>query len=374
MLLTKGLEIEQYTGLVTGEALPLSATISQNLSNFSVEPDQRNVEYITPVCLSYQELCSSLIKPRLELREFLKLQNADWTVLPSSTLALPFEKSFIFSKPEDIYHQHIKQRHGLSIITASTHYNIGIPDSNEIIRLVDLMRLEACLMLALTASSPFYDGENTGYQSYRWASFPKVPNIIPFFGNIQNFINWTEQMLETGEMFNIRHFWGAVRPNGSARPHNLNRLEVRICDLSTNWETTLAIMAWIEARVHYFLENPDLIVPSNDESLILLSDENELSTAQNGLSAHFSDWLYGEESTVYEAIQKRLEDIKPIAQKLELNSYLKPIENILVNGSESSHKILRANNYSVKDIMQEWIQESLEADLRCLSLVKNFNY
>ena len=225
-------------------------------------------------------------------------------------------------------------------------------------------------MLALTASSPFYDGQNTGSQSYRWLSFPKVPNIIPLFGNLNNFINWTQQMLESGEMYNIRHFWGAIRPNGPDRPTELNRLEIRICDLSTNWETTLAIMAWIEARVHYFLQNPDLVVPFNDESLIIVSDENELFAAQSGLNARFSDWLYAEENTIYEAIQKRLEEVQPIAQNLGFGSYLKPIEKILEEGSEASQKLLKAENYAIADIMTEWVEESLEADLSCESKCK----
>ncbi|WP_425500602.1 glutamate-cysteine ligase family protein [Sodalinema gerasimenkoae] len=45
-----------------------------------------------------------------------------------------------------------------------------------------LIRVEAPLYLALSASSPFLDGELTGYDSTRWSVFPQVPQTVPLFG------------------------------------------------------------------------------------------------------------------------------------------------------------------------------------------------
>jgi len=365
MLFTKGIEVEQYTGLSNGQVIPLSALISQHLEGFTVEPDQRNVEFITPAVTSYDELLEHTIKSRMKLRSFLQSQNPDWTVVPGSTLTLPFEHNFIFSKPEDAYHQHIHKTHGLSIITTSIHYNIGINDTEELIRVVNLMRLEAPLILALTACSPFLDGQHTGNQSSRWKTFPKVPTIVPFFDSHAHFINWIEKNIEDGHMFNVRHFWSSVRPNGNNRPKQLNRLEVRIADLSTNWATVMAIMAWIEVRVQYFLGRPDLKVPSEDETLIVLSDTNEDYAATQGLHAPFSDWIDEEETSCFSAVESRLNDMSDLANELGITKHLKPIENILNEGNESSQLLEKfEEGHSLETIMEDWVQESQEEDLK----------
>jgi predicted glutamate--cysteine ligase len=369
MLLKKGLEIEQYTGYKDGRVIPLSALISGNLTDFTVEPDQRNVEFITPPTEDYDELMSFAIQKRWQLRDFLKSHNPNWTVVPGSSLALPFEQNFIFSKPEDPYHQHICKTHGLSIITTSVHYNLGIPDSEELIRLVNLMRIEAPLILALSACSPFYDGKVTGDQSYRWRSFPKVPTKIPFFRSHGHYIDWMNQQVNSGEMFNYRHLWGAVRPNGTDKPKLVDRLEVRIGDLSTSWELTIALMAWIETRSQYFLRNPDLIVPSNDDNLILLSDSNEISASVQGLTSQFSDWIEEEETQMYDAILKRLEQTKQLAEEIGTAKYLQPLYKVLSEGNEATQKLEKYHDgYTIAEIMEEWVSESEEEDKKIASL------
>lgn len=375
MLLTKGLEIEQYTGLKNGQVLPLSALISQSLKDFTIEPDQRNIEFVTSITKSYDELLASAIGQRWKLRDFLTKQNPEWTVVPSSILALPFEKEFIFSKPEDPYHQHISKTHGLSIITTSIHYNLGLDNPEEIIRIANLLRLEGPLTLALSAASPFYDGQFTGNQSERWLSFPAVPRFIPFFSSHQHFIDWTHEQLKTGEMFNIRHFWAPVRPNGSARPEKIDRLEIRIADINTKWKTIMAITAWLELRTLYFLhKQPDLKVDSNDFTLIDLTEENEKLAAIQGLSGHFSDWINENEDTCHKSIENRLPELYDLADELGLKEIMKPhfetIEDILTHGNEAQQKIAEYDEgMSVEEVMENWVQESLDEDIQVLNSI-----
>ncbi len=371
MLFKKGIEVEQYVGLKSGEVLPLSALISSSLPGFSVEPDQRNVEFVTPAYTSYDDLLGSAIKERMRLRNFLQSQNPEWTVVPGSALALPFEQNFIFSKPEDHYHKHIHERHGLSILTTSIHFNLGIDDPEELIRVVNLMRLEAPLILAVSASSPFYNGQVTGEQSYRWLSFPKVPEYVPFFASHADYINWTEQMLQEGQMYNVRHLWSAVRPNGPSRPQELDRLEVRIADLSTSWDTIMAIMAWIELRARYYLSVPDLRVSSQEQGLVSLSDENETLAAMSGINARFSDWVNQEETSVYSAFYSRLEEVRNSANELGLEAHLTTLEKILNEGNEASQKLEKLDEgITIEQIVGDWVEESLQEDLRVESICK----
>lgn len=59
------------------------------------------------------------------------------------------------SDPGNPYHDYIEQTYGTKVVTASIHINIGISDMETLMRACRLVRVEAPLILALTASSPF---------------------------------------------------------------------------------------------------------------------------------------------------------------------------------------------------------------------------
>lgn len=366
--LSKGVEVEQYIGSKsTGLVIPGAGIIASANGRFSVEPDARNIEYITPACRSYEDLLQEMVKGRLELRQTLSNHDKDWTVLPGSTVSLPFDQTFHRTKPDNPYHTHIEERHGLSILTTSIHYNIGLEgySGDEIIRVCNLLRMEASLILAMTASSPFLGGKVSGMQSERWYQFPKAPAFVPYFASHQSYLQWNEHMVREQEMFNYRHLWASIRPNGDKKPQEIDRLEIRVADNSTHWETIIAIMAWIEFRVRYFLENTDLFVPNDDSDLIRLGDENEFNACLMGLSGHFSDWLNEEETTHYEAVFRRMEENPSLIKDLGLDTYLSPLKKILIEGNESTHKLaLIHDGYTVEDIYLQWIQELEAEDLK----------
>ena len=136
-----------------------------------------------------------------------------------------FERSDL--KP---YHHFIEATYGTRVVTASVHINLGLPDTASIMAACRLLRCEAALLLALSASSPFLDGGITGAHSQRWRQFPITPEQVPLFRDHAHYVSWMEAQLAAGTMRNVRHLWSPVRPNGTDRPYGLNRVELRICD------------------------------------------------------------------------------------------------------------------------------------------------
>ncbi|NJO53325.1 MAG: glutamate--cysteine ligase, partial [Leptolyngbyaceae cyanobacterium RM2_2_4] len=257
MLLTKGFEVEMYTGTPDGDIVGLSDRIVAALDGFVREPDSRNVEYTTAPLCRYERLLCDLVRPRRQLRAYLK-QLGNYTLIPGSTLALGESDRFYRSDPANPYHAYIENTYGTKVVTASIHINVGISDPEVLMRAIRLIRLEAPLYLALSASSPFLDGEATGYHSTRWGVFPKTPAHVPLFESHAHFVRWTEEQLVAGTMQNVRHLWSSVRPNGDRRPYNLNRLELRICDLMIDPIALLAITALLEARLQQLIFDPSL--------------------------------------------------------------------------------------------------------------------
>ena len=162
MVLSKGFEIEIYTGTPQGEIVGLSDKIVGSLDGFVREPDSRNVEYITAPSSKYDDQLCALLLPRVNLRKYLK-QLGDYTLIPGSTLSLDGSDRFVRSDPKNPYHDYIEQTYGTKVVTTSVHINVGIADPEVLMRACRVIRLEAPLYLALSASSPFLDSKATGY-------------------------------------------------------------------------------------------------------------------------------------------------------------------------------------------------------------------
>ncbi|MEG4346211.1 glutamate--cysteine ligase [Microcoleus sp. A003_D6] len=340
MLLSKGFEVEMYTGTPEGEVVGLSDRIVADLEGFVREPDSRNVEYTTAPLCSYDRLLCALVKPRVRLREYLK-QLGDYTLLPGSTLSLGGSDRFYRSDPNNPYHTYIEQTYGTKVVTASIHINIGISQPELLMRAIRLARVEAPLYLAMSASSPFLDGEVTGYHSTRWGLFPKTPAIVPLFESHKHYIQWTEEQLELGTMQNVRHLWSAVRPNGDRRPYCLNRLELRICDLEVNPLALLAITALLEARIWQMMEDPSLdplelcTLPAatRNEDLVALTDANEIAASRQSLDAELIHWQDGRTILARDWIEEIYREVWPFAKKRGFSCFLSPLKKILREGN-----------------------------------------
>ncbi|QSF49305.1 glutamate--cysteine ligase [Thermosynechococcus sp. QS41] len=358
-MLSKGFEVELYTGKPTGEIVGLSDRIVRDLPGFVREPDSRNVEFTTPPVFLYDQALCDLLRPRFRLRAYLQ-SLGDLTLVPGSTLSLGDSQRFYRSDPQNPYHTYIEQTYGTRVVTASVHINIGLRDPEELIRACRLVRLEASLFLALSAASPFLDGKVTGYHSTRWAIFPKTPPQVPLFTSHAHFIEWTEQQLQLGTMQNVRHLWSAVRPNGDRRPYDLNRLELRICDLVTDAIALLAITALLEARLLQLLDTPDLdpLRWGDGDMLAQLADNNEQLVAKSSLEAVLTHWRDRRQLTAAAWVAELYEEVWPIAKAQGFSCFLAPIKKILRQGNTAQQWLAHyAAGQSIPEIMATAVQE-----------------
>ena len=343
-LLLKGFEVELFTGRPDGTVVGCSPAAAAALEGFVTEPDHRNLEYITAPDASYQRQLELLLAPRRRLRAWLAQRGL--TILPGSTLSLGDSRRFERSNPDNPYHDYIETTYGTQVVTASVHINLGLTDMGALFAACRLVRCEAALLLALSASSPFLDGVATGAHSQRWLQFPLTPPQVPLFRSHSHYIAWVEQQLASGAMQNVRHLWTSVRPNGDNRPHGLNRLELRICDLITDPALLLAITAYCELRIHQVLADPaghDPLVASqlNPEALADLADANDRAAARSSLQASLRDWRTGEPIQAADWIRRDLASLAPLAEQLNLAGTLAPLDAVLSGGNQAMRWLQR---------------------------------
>ena len=342
-LMLKGFEVELYTGRPDGAVVGCSAEAAAALQGFVTEPDCRNLEYITAPAASYREQLELLLEPRRRLRAWLAGRGL--TLLPGSTLSTGDSHRFERSNPDNPYHGYIEATYGTKVVTASVHINLGITDMDALFAACRLVRCEAALLLALSASSPFLDGKATGAHSQRWLQFPLTPAAVPLFESHGHYISWVEEQLQLGTMQNVRHLWTSVRPNGDHRPHDLNRLEIRICDLITDPMLLLAVTAFAELRLQQLLRDPDAHDPLRASALSLvqlaeLADANDRAAARSSLDAELRHWRSGEPVLARDWLKAELETLAPLAQQLELADWLAPLQAVLANGNQAQQWLI----------------------------------
>jgi predicted glutamate--cysteine ligase len=335
-LLLKGFEVEMYTGRPDGTVVGCAAEAARQLAGFVTEPDNRNLEYTTPPEASYQRQLALLLEPRQRLRRWLAPRGL--TLLPGSTLATGGADHFERSDPGNPYHAYIERTYGTRVVTASVHINLGMTAMEFLFAGLRLIRCEAALLLALSASSPFLDGQPTGAHSQRWLQFPLTPPRVPLFLSHAHYVSWINEQLAQGSMENVRHLWTSVRPNGDDRPHDLNRIEVRICDLIADPLELLAVTAFIELRLAQLFADPEGLDPLRASSLTpdelaLLADDNDRAAAQASLGAELRHWRDGAPVLARDWIAAELEALAPLAAERKLSRLLEPLGDLLYRGN-----------------------------------------
>jgi predicted glutamate--cysteine ligase len=257
-------------------------------------------------------------------------------------------------------------------VTASTHINVGIPDRTSLMRACRVLRCEAALYLALTAASPFLDGASTGQHSTRWHLFPKTPARVPLFIDGADFVSWVEAQIEEGSMYNHRHLWVAVRPNGPASPNQLDRLELRICDRIADPVVAMAITALLEARIWQILEDEEIdplpagIVDraEREERLLVAIDANEAAAAHRSLGATLRDWRTGKAIDTRRWLERYYEAALRTAQARGFAEHLAPVADIISNGNVAQSWLARlGHGLSPADVLAEAIAEGHELDM-----------
>ncbi len=377
-LLTKGLEEEVYTGTADGEVVGLSHEISKALVGFTTEPDSRNVEFTTAPYRDYDLLLDRLMTKRCQLRRWLEAR--DYTLVPGSTLSLAKPGDFQISDENKLYYRQIRDTYGTDVVTASTHINVGLPDTVEeahyetMMRAWRLARVDAPIFLALTAASPFLGGEATGFHSTRWHVFPPTPEHVPFFAEHQPYVTWFDAQLEAGTMFNSRHLWVAARPNGPQPPRDLNRLELRICERISEPLRIQALVALLEARVWQLAADPELdplspaysngkTTEERSNELVELCRHNEAATARDSLEATVLDWRTGKDIKMRDWIDRHRDEVSPHATAHCFADRLEPLDEILEHGNHAQRWLeWHANGMSVSSIMRKAAEEQLAAD------------
>lgn len=221
---------------------------------------------------------------------------------------------------------------GRRFITQGLHLHIGLPDGETAIRVCDNIRFYLPVLLALTASSPFYEGQDTGLCSYRAKLFEALPlaGMPDHMGSWDNFNQVVTMLFQTGIINQVRDIWWDVRPHP-----DFGTVEVRICDLPSRFSEIIAMAALIQALVVYLAKSGNTGIVNMQ---VLRS--NRWQAARYGFSGSFVEPLAMRKISLAEAAQELIDLVSPIAEELGSSRYFEPLAGIVRQGTSADRQRL----------------------------------
>ncbi len=197
------------------------------------------IEVATPVCRTIAEARTSLVGLRRAVIEGC----AQYGLAPIAAATHPFSLSSKQQRTDkERYVALLEEMQGVArrMMICGLHVHIGIDDDELRIDLMNQARYFLPHLLALSCSSPFWEGERTGLMSFRLMIF----NGIPRTGLPEKFTSWneyrrhTDTLVETGILADTTRIWWDLRP--SAR---YPTLETRVMDSCTTLEDSVRLAA-----------------------------------------------------------------------------------------------------------------------------------
>ena len=205
------------------------------------------------------------------------------------------------------------------LVTFGLHVHVGVDSGDKAVMICDRIMRHLPTLLALSVSSPFWEGRKTGLHSHR----SKVMEGLPTAGLPTLMRNWSEyvwlvnHMIDTGFINTIREIWWDVRPH-----HNFGTVEVRVCDMPGNLQDTLALAALVQCLVKALSDEIDNGTYQHDSHPMMVQ-QNKWRAARFGNQARLVDTVtYQSAPVVPKPSSGWLSCCSATATELDCESYL----------------------------------------------------
>jgi glutamate---cysteine ligase / carboxylate-amine ligase len=234
------------------------------------------------------------------------------------------------------------------------HVHVGIDDPDKAIHVTNGLRVHLPLLLALSASSPFWRGDQTGLDSTRtpiFRAFPRV-GIPPRYDDFDDYAKRIKFMTDCKVIPDYTYLWWDVRPHP-----NFGTVEVRVMDSQTRVEHTLALAALVQAMVKELCEHFSASKRLSRYPYEML-DENKWLAARHGLDGELVDLPRTSRVQVRQLAHRLMERLRPHAEELGSAAEFDVLEDILENGNGASRQVVV---YSANHDLREVVREILDA-------------
>lgn len=318
---------------------------------------QSTVEIITGVCDNPAQAGDDLRATLSELRAAAERRGL--TLVSAGTHPFGLAREQIVS-PHQRYLDLVEdlQWPARRMLICGMHVHVGVPDGGTAIRIIGELMRHHPLFLALSASSPYFERDDSGLASARTKIFEGLPTagLPPPLADWSDFESFMSTLIESGCIRSIREVWWDIRPHP-----DFGTVEFRMCDATPTVRETIALAALAQTLVESTIRQIEAgtLPPPPREWTIR---ENRWLAARYGLDAALIVQRPGddhpERRPVRELVTELLAELRPVASDLGTLDQLADLEMLLEAGSgaQRQRRVVEAGG-TLADVVQHLAAE-----------------
>jgi glutamate---cysteine ligase / carboxylate-amine ligase len=203
--------------------------------------------------------------------------------------------------------------------------------------------------IALSAASPYYQGEDTSFQSSRLTAVSAFPMAghMPFVADWQAFLEYFHKMKGLGIVSSMKDFYWDIRP----KPE-YGTVEIRVCDTPLTVKRAALIAAYAQVLVAYYLSERSR---QPDRDVYLVNSHNRFEACRYGVKGEMVDAWEGRKKPIGVDILETLRTIMPHAERLDCGDALAMLADA-VRANDTDAEWLRARHRlrgSLADVVRD---------------------
>lgn len=320
------------------------------------EMHQSVVEIGTGVCRDVHEVRAELTEMRLELDRLARQGNM--RIIAAGT------HPFSDWKHQDItdnprYHLIVEDMQDVARanLIFGLHVHVGIKDKEVAIALANQLRYFLPHLLALSVSSPLWLGRATGQLSTRTLIFKRFPRtgIPATFQSYSQFKEYVDLLMRTNCIDNGKKIWWDVRVH-----YLYDTVEIRICDMPTRLEHSVALAALIQALTAqlYLLLRRNI---SWREYLPALIEENKWRAGRYGVTGKLIDFGQQRERPFPELLEELIAFVGEAASMLSSTDEVAKVRRIVEEGTSAQGqlRVFKESGNDPKAVVGWLIEETM---------------
>lgn len=322
-------QLRSHIETLLSEAAPLLG------EDVKAEMLQSVVEVATPICADVAEVRHQVTRLRRAVADLL----APFDLRIASAGTHPFA-DWHEQQVTDLERYKMLEEEMQDVIREllifGMHVHVAIPDPELRIEIANEARYFLPHLLALSTSSPFWMGRQTGLKSYRsvvWSRFPRT-GIPPDFSCYDEFENYTELLVATGSIDDGKKVWWDLRPHC-----HYPTLEFRVCDAVTKVDEVVCLVGLIQAICGKLLK----LRRSNlgfRKYLPNLIAENKWRALRHGLDGQLIDFGKVQEVPMRQLALELLEFVDDVLDELGSRNEVEYLKRMLAEGSSADRQLL----------------------------------
>ena len=342
------------------------AAIAPDLGSVSPELLRSQIEVGTSVCRSVAEVRERLTALRRTLSETvgaheLRIVAASTHPFALWSRQLPTDKERYKALAEDM--QSLAQR----MVIGGMHVHVGIPDPEDRIDVLNQVTYFLPHLLALSTSSPFWQGRDTGLRSYRRTVMQGLPRtgLPERFESDGEYQRMVQSLLDAGLIDDPTKVWWDARPHA-----RLPTLEMRITDVCTSLDDAVCIAALYVCVVSLLAR----MRRANQEWRIYplaLLDENCWRAQRYGIDNGLVDFGQNRIKPLDALMEELLDLIREDAERLHCLAEVEHVRTVLARGTSAHRQVAvyesqrraGASEQHALEAVVDWLIEETTAGL-----------